>query len=137
MSKSESAKIALDELIEIDERFSSEDGYTKSKKMRAANEDLIFHFLLRCLRKEGKQISFARVRVTESDGVTPFKPNSLYLYVTARGSVLKRDGNVSELQVTLAEDIEEDQIGYVVKAEVKSYGPDSGSDESIDDCAKP
>ncbi|MFN2455773.1 MAG: hypothetical protein ABR577_16305 [Pyrinomonadaceae bacterium] len=132
MSQEQSSLSVFNELREFIDQSSSR------KNIKAASgEEFIFNFLLRCRRKNGRQFSYAKVWLTESDGITPFKPDSLYLSISARGGYTTRNTNVSMLEAALNEEIESGQVGYVVTAQANSYGPDAESGDSLNDCATP
>ncbi len=133
----QSTQLNIEQLREIIEQFSTEIRYATQQKAATSGKEFYFNFLLRCSQRDGKQYSYAKVWLTESDGTTPFKPDTLYLRVTARGSVLTRDINVSELEAIVIDNIEEGDVGYAVTATANSYDPDAESTERLDDCARP
>jgi hypothetical protein len=132
MAKKQSKGSTFSQLREFIDQPSS-----RQKMKAASGKTFIFNFLLRCRRKDGKQYSYAKVWLTEDDGVTPFKPDSLYLTIWARNGYTTRNTNVSTLEAALDEEIEAGQVGYVVTAQANSYGPDAEASDSLDDCATP
>jgi hypothetical protein len=142
MTREQSLQQSLAQLHEASDSFGGEREYTNREELATpSGETFYMNLRLRCQRNDEKQISYAKVWCTESDGSTPFEPGSLYLGVQARSYVLNRNIGVSQLEVTLLDDIEGDQVGYVVRAAATAYDEASNSigevSDSLDDCATP
>lgn len=142
MSQERSEQFSLAQFREIMDKVGGERGYDSRQEMKATSgQTFIMNLSLRCRRQDGKQYSYAKVWLTEDDGTTPFAPNTLYLWLTAKSSVLSRDIKVSQLERMLIEDIESGTVGYVVSASATAY--DENSDpmgeisDSLGDCATP